>query len=245
MATFTPFDPDGHCRVYYRNLPHWRQSGATYFVTMRQADGIPKAVIAEWLDQRDRWYRAHQLDPGWLKTDYGRFVAAFRNIDRGVRDAFEREQARLLHEELDLCHGSCVLRHQYPQDELAKSLLHFDEQRLAVGDWVIMPNHAHALLQPFDGHELEDTLGSIKQWTSRLIGVWLKSQPAAWQPQGPDYTRKRFWQQESYDRIVRDVEELARFRKYIADNPSKANVPAGQFRYRAAEWLDEFAPRPT
>lgn len=239
MPVFKPFNPDGPMRIYYRNLPHWRQAGATYFVTFRQADSIPKAVIAEWQDNRDRWFRAHQLDPQWLTSDPDRFAAAFQRIAPAVRHAFEREQARLLHEELDRSHGSCIMRHEYPQEELAKSLMHFDDERLAVGDWVIMPNHAHAILQPFDGHELEDILGSIKQWTSRMIRIWLTSQPAAFQPKGPEYSRERFWQQESYDRIIRDTEELSRFRTYIADNPKKANVTANQFRYRAAEWLDE------
>ena len=237
MLTFKPFNPDGTLRVYYRNLPHWRQAGATYFVTFRQADSIPRAVIAEWQDTRDRWFRAHGLDPQWLKSHPDHLAAEFQKIAQSVRNTFEREQARLLHEELDRCHGSCVLRHPYPQAELAKSLMHFHEQRLAVGDWVIMPNHVHAIVQPLDGHELEDILGSIKQWTSRLIREWLKTQPANVQPQDPDYARQRFWQQESYDRIIRDVEELVRFRKYTAENAQKAKVPDGQFRYHAADWL--------
>ncbi len=58
QPTFRPFNADHPLRVYYRHLPHWRQPGATYFVTFRQADSIPKVVLAEWLDVRQRWYRA-------------------------------------------------------------------------------------------------------------------------------------------------------------------------------------------
>ncbi|MCA9154834.1 MAG: transposase [Planctomycetales bacterium] len=245
MPTFTPFNPEGPLRIYYRNLPHWRQPGATYFVTFRQADSIPKAVIAEWQDIRDRWLKAHQLNPQWLQSNPERLAAELRKIAPAVRMAFEREQARLLHEELDRSHGSCVLRLAYPQHELAKSLMHFDGNRLAVGDWILMPNHVHAIVQPFGEYELEDILGSIKQWSSRLIREWLKRQPADIQPQGPDYSRERFWQQESYDRIIRDMEELVRFRKYIADNAKMASVPTGQFRHYAADWLDSSGPYPT
>ena len=60
---FRPFNPNGDIKIYIRNLPHWRQPGATYFVTFRQADSIPKSVLAEWLDIRQRWYRAHNLEP--------------------------------------------------------------------------------------------------------------------------------------------------------------------------------------
>ena len=38
---FDPFDPYRPVRVYRRNLPHWRQDGATYFVTIHCADSLP------------------------------------------------------------------------------------------------------------------------------------------------------------------------------------------------------------
>ena len=83
-------------------------------------------------------------------------------------------------------------------------------------------------MQPFVAWELEDLLGSIKKWTSRLIGNWLTTQPQVMQPQGPVHNRPRFWQPESYDRIIRDEEELARFRAYIAQNPAAAHCRPGE-----------------
>ena len=55
QPAFRPFNPEGELRVYVRNLPHWRQPGATYFVTFRQDDSIPQGVLAEWQDVRERW----------------------------------------------------------------------------------------------------------------------------------------------------------------------------------------------
>ena len=98
-------------RTYGRHLPHWRQPGATYFVTFRQADSIPESVFVEWADIKKRWYKAHRLDPQWLDCDEERFATEYVKIERGVRRAFERAQARMLHEELDKCRGSCILRH--------------------------------------------------------------------------------------------------------------------------------------
>jgi hypothetical protein len=63
-------------------------------------------------------------------------------------------------------------------------------------------------------------------------------------PAGPAHNRRRFWQYESYDRIVRGVEELTAFRRYIAQNPSAARSGADECSYHAAPWLDAFAPRP-
>ncbi len=38
--------------VYSRNLPHLRIEGATYFITFRLADSIPKSIMEEWQDER-------------------------------------------------------------------------------------------------------------------------------------------------------------------------------------------------
>jgi len=127
---------------------------------------------------------------------------------------------------------------------LADALAFFDAARLWLGDFVIMPNHCHALLLPASRWELEALLGSIKKWSSREIGLWLQQQPKTVRPSARRNGKPRFYQQESYDRIVRDGEELAVFREYIAHNPAAANLPPEAYTYRAAEWLDAFAPRP-
>jgi type I restriction enzyme R subunit len=93
-------------------------------------------------------------------------------------------------------------------------------------------------------YELEDLLGSVKKWTSRRIRLWLATQPDSVQPAGPPHNRPRFWQQESYDRIVRDIEELTAFRRYIARNPLEAKLRDGEYIYYAAPWLDAYADRP-
>lgn len=54
--------------VYFRHLPHWRQEGATYFVTFRLIDALPKAKLHElvsvrklssdvFLGRNRRWHR--------------------------------------------------------------------------------------------------------------------------------------------------------------------------------------------
>ena len=236
---FRPFNEAGEVRIYVRNLPHWRQPGATYFVTFRQDDSIPARVLAEWREERQRWYRAHQLDPHWQRTDPDRFNTAYARISPDVRRAFEREQARKLHQELDRAHGSCVLRHAGPRAILVDALTFFDADRLWLGDFVIMPNHCHALVLPLGGWELEGLLGSIKKWSSRQIGPLLYEQPTP-----PRNSKPRFWQQESYDRIVRNAEELAAFRGYIARNAAQAHLPPEAYKYHACEWLDASAPKP-
>jgi type I restriction enzyme R subunit len=244
LPVFCPFNEAGEVRVYVRNLPHWRQPGATYFVTFRQDDSIPAKVLAQWCDERQRWYRAHGLDPRWQRTEPSRFDTAYASILRTVRSAFEREQARQLHHELDQGHGSCVPRQVEPRTKLAEALAFFDGHRLWLGDFVIMPNHCHALILPVSDWELADLLGSIKKWSSREIGLWLLQQPRAVRPNSRRNSKPRFYQQESYDRIVRDAEELAAFRRYIARNAAEAHLPPEAYLYHAAECLDAVTPRP-
>ena len=40
---FRGLDPHRPVKIYTRNLPHWRQAGASYFVTFHLADALPAA----------------------------------------------------------------------------------------------------------------------------------------------------------------------------------------------------------
>lgn len=239
-------------------------AGSHVLLTFTQDDAIPAGVLKAWQDEQARWYRAHGIAPKWKRSQPERFKVAYREVAASVRRAFERQQARRMHDELDRCQGSCVLRHDEPRMILREAMHSFHGTRLWMGDFVIMPNHVHALVLPMaveegdapgsesqatgslalraERNELEDLLGSIKKWSARNIGRWLKGQPRDVRPQVPKHKLPRFWQQESYDRIVRDAEELLAFRRYIAWNPEKARLENGEFICHAAPWLDAYAP---
>src|SRR5690349_8044648 len=42
-------------------LPHWRQEGATYFVTFRLADSLPASKLREYRAFKSEWQRLHPL----------------------------------------------------------------------------------------------------------------------------------------------------------------------------------------
>ena len=166
------------------------------------------------------------------KGDQDRFLAALKGLPRDRVEGIQREQSRKFFVELDRCHGSCVLKFGEAHGAVAEALEHFCGSRIWLGDYVVMPNHVHAIVQPYPGVKLEEWLYSVKRFSATQI---LKkfSQKA----------RKRaghLWQAESFDRVIRDLDELARTRDYIANNPRK--LVAGTFVYRAKQWLDtEFA----
>src|SRR5581483_2270188 len=42
-----------------RNLPHWEQEGATYFVTFRLADAVPSQLAKQWREELETWRKFH------------------------------------------------------------------------------------------------------------------------------------------------------------------------------------------
>jgi type I restriction enzyme R subunit len=217
--SFKPFDENGEVRIYYNGLlPHWRQAGCTYFVTFRLADSVPQGVLEEWIYERDRWLVARGIDPnviGWRE--------AIRSLSRNDIQIFERDFTGRLFTYLDKGYGACHLRGARVGKIVSDALKFFHGTRLETGDFVVMPNHVHALMTPFDGFELENILHSIKSYTSSWINRHL----------GRSGT---LWMEESHDHIVRDAEELLRIQGYIARNPQKANLEQTHYQYQEADY---------
>ncbi len=222
VARFKPFDPFAPVEIYRRALPHWRQRGCTYFVTFRLADSIPKAVATEWMEERRAWLKAHGIDRPLREPSA---MDRYLRIPDRERQAFERREARRYHAELDRCHGGCILARPEVREGVAGALRHFHGDRCACGDWVVMPNHVHWLVQPLGDWNLEDILQSIKRYSAT------QAAKAGWH-------RGTMWQKESYDRIVRNSRELSAYRSYIERNPERAGLPCDRFSRHRAEWLD-------
>jgi hypothetical protein len=55
---------------------------------------------------------------------------------------------------------------------------------------------------------------------------------------------KPFWQEESYDRLVRSQKELEQIRFYIEQNPARAGLvrEAPEYRWSSAGWGDRGSP---
>lgn len=107
--TFDPSEPVGNLSG---NLPHWRQEGATYFVTFRTADSLPREKLQQWLDEREIWLRENP-EP---------------HSDAQRREYWERFPARF-HYWLDQAHGACALR----EPNLRKIVAVFGPQSLQLG----------------------------------------------------------------------------------------------------------------
>ena len=89
------------------------------------------------------------------------------------------------------------------------------EHGVQVWAYCLMPNHVHAILRPLKPKTdpLEKILQSRKRRTSREINSKLG-------------LAGEFWQEESFDRIIRDEEHLDRCLQYIGINPRRGGLSA-------------------
>ncbi len=212
--------------VYVRHLPHWRQEGATYFVTFRLHDSLPQSRLAELEQLRREWERQHGNvgrigNPSCKEAhDTMRRVDVGRIGNPSYKEALERlahETMRRVEHWLDQGMGSCRLKEPAVAKIVVDALHHFDGERYQLGCYVVMPNHVHAIVRPLecDTDPLERILQSRKRQTSheinRLLGL-----------------SGTLWQEESFDRIIRDEEHLYRVIQYIGSNPGRAGLVHGQ-----------------
>jgi REP element-mobilizing transposase RayT len=91
--------------------------------------------------------------------------------------------------------------------------IQFQERALGhyqLHSYVVMANHVHLLVTP--AVKVSKLTQSLKRFTARegnrMLGL----------------TGKSFWQEESYDRLVRDETEFRRIARYIENNPVKAGL---------------------
>lgn len=213
------FDPQAEYFANYRMRPHWSQSGAIVFITGRTRDSIPKSVMKQWNLEKHQWIDRREERDGLCSTQGLSLEERISSLSKlnclEFRGTFQRKKEIAL----DECHGACVLRDPACATIVADSLMHFDEQRYKMGDFVIMPNHFHALAVFQSAEQMERQYDSWLHWTAFQINRLMGS-------------RGHFWQQEPFDHLIRNEEQYDFLRQYIADNPQKANLPEGEYIYR-------------
>ena len=131
-------------------------------------------------------------------------------LRRQYHDTFSRPYL----EALDKGLGACVLRRRDLREIVGDSLRHFDGDRYCLGDFVVMPNHVHLIVCLLGDTEIEPQCTSWKRFTARQINRSLG-------------TRGRFWQEESFDHLVRSPEQFDAILRYIANNP--AHLPENDY----------------
>jgi REP element-mobilizing transposase RayT len=195
----TAYDREATFMAYRRRLPHLRQKDAVYFVTFRLAGSVPMEKIRQW------------------RAQLAEHIAL-----QGETDDAANHVQRQIERWLDQGVGVCHLEQKEAAEIVEKTLRHFDGERYLLDEFVVMPNHVHAIVYPIAGNDVGEVVRSWKRHSAREIN----------QLQG---RTGQFWQLEPFDHIVRDQASLERFRRYIRNNPAKlpgrsAITGRGKFR---------------
>ena len=143
------FNPNAPLVIHRGKLPHWRQEAVTYFVTFRLADSLPQEKL-EWLRcEKELWMKQNPEPHNGCQQDefHWRFT---ETIDRW----------------LDADYGSCILARPDCKAIMESSLRHFDLERYELGEFIVMPNHVHAIVAAIGGHQLSTILHSWKSFTA-------------------------------------------------------------------------------
>lgn len=109
--------------------------------------------------------------------------------------------------------------------DLTVEALHYNANTLnhyALHAYVIMPNHVHILITP--NIPLPRITKSLKSITAKRANEMLS------------LTGTPFWQEESYDHLVRNRQEFEKIRNYIEENPVRAGLitVGAEFRWSSA-----------
>jgi REP element-mobilizing transposase RayT len=187
---------------YQQDLPHLRQDGATYFVTIRLADSLPQSKLRELRQFRNEWLMKHPPPRS-----------------HALLDELSQKLMRRVERWLDQNMGSCLLRQEKYAFAVAAAMRRDDGLHHELGCYVVMPNHVHAIVRPLTPKTkpLETLLQIWKGKSARDINLIRDSSGT-------------IWQRESFDRIVRDPEHLYRVIQYIGRNPAKAGLATDHFQ---------------
>ncbi len=112
-------------------------------------------------------------------------------------------------------------RGRLTDDEQAIALGHFKEGHgvfYSLIAAIVMPDHVHLLLSPYKQYTLERVMKGLKGVSARKINQGRNSVGSV-------------WQDESYDRIVGNRNDLLQFFNYMLLNPVKKNLCEDPWHY--------------
>lgn len=188
---------------YRRHLPHFQPPGAILFVTFRLYNSLPLAVIEA------------------LRQEVEILEKAFMNLSVPERQRQAYEARKKMFAKWDAALDQEQQTERWLQrDDIAKivaNAMHYlDGKKYNLTAYCIMPNHVHIVFEPLlekpeQYYSLSNIMQSLKGYT-------------AWQANQILGRKGAFWQDESYDHVVRNEQELQRIVEYVLMNPVKAGL---------------------
>jgi type I restriction enzyme R subunit len=191
-----------------RRLPHWDAADATYFVTACLAGSVPARGLIELNTYRQQLdARACPANLNAAEWEVRKHKLVFARFDELIDDA----------PAVDFLATPAVA------DCVRDAIYHFAGIRYELLAYVVMPSHFHWLFHPLAAGETTQEIGVTRRTAREKIMHSIKSYTANQCNRllargGP------FWQDESYDHVVRNDDELLRIIQYVENNPIKAGL---------------------
>jgi REP element-mobilizing transposase RayT len=192
-------------RTYYRrHLPHFHPPNGTFFVTFRLKGTLPR-FVAEDLGKSRAERRKQQT---------------YRRLPNGTSHAKEWNSLQLFEKfdsMLDLYSEGPLWLKEPEVARLVADAIHFrDGLRYDLVAYCIMPDHVH-LVFSLEGRPESSTYGVARILENLKWYTALKCNQVLGR-------RGAFWQDESYDRVIRDGKALEYVLRYVLNNPVKAGL---------------------
>ncbi len=193
---------------YRRNLPHIQPLNADYFITFRLHGSLPRGAIKNLKEK--------QLE---IEKEISRIKS---DTIRKIKSYEARKKYFIKFDDyLDAVnHGPKWLVNEAIASLVADSIKYRDGKVYVLLAYCIMPNHVHLVFfLPDDGDRRDkpsayivtDILESLKKFTAIRSNRILKRNGS-------------FWQDESYDHIIRNKREFKNVIRYVLNNPVKAGL---------------------
>jgi putative transposase len=193
-------------RLRRRDLPHWDVPGAPFFVTTCLEGSIPAQGLLEVARQREEQKKRPRPE-GMTAAEWEVYCWKLTFV-------------RVEHW-LDCRSANRLLENPALAQIVVDSMRHFAAERYDLFAFVVMPSHFHWLFQPRAEwiETLEDDDRSPRQRITYSLNRF-----TATKCNKQLNKKSTFWQRESFDHWVRDVDELERIIRYIEANPVKSGL---------------------
>lgn len=188
---------------YRRNLPHYQPPQGEFFITFRLANSLPKVVTSKLSKEY------HELNK--VKSDQESISNKVQKKKYFARFDGILDQSN---------HGDNWLQNDQIAKIVSDKIHSFDNRKYLLICFCIMPNHVHLLfkLNKRDKYRSTDSQYPVTNILKLIKGS------TAYQANKLLNKTGSFWQNESYDHLVRDDEERENIIRYILSNSVKAKL---------------------
>ena len=112
---------------------------------------------------------------------------------------------------LDSGHGDASLRHRSMAEIVEETLLHGDGEQYDLHAWVAMPNHVHVAVTPLGEYALAPIVQAWKSVSARRMNHVMGR-------------TGQVWQEDYFDRYIRDADHYEEVVAYVEWNPVHARL---------------------